>query len=302
MFPAGSRPIRNPHGTAPGIAMDLARTSGGACRVFCLPGVPAEMKEMWPQVEQQLRAQGASGRVIRHRRIKCFGVGESDLEAMLPDLIRRGREPSVGITVSAATITLRITAAGTTPEDCLASMEPTVRTIHECLGSLVFGEEDDELEHAVVRLLQSRGETLAVLEIGTGGLISAWLREADPCGRCFRGGIVLTGGAASSPYVGQEIICRAFDAELAQVRETIGKAAQVCRENFGTDYALAVGPFPDVDDQDDSRGPLMFAVASADNLEACSRPFAGHPDILRVRAAKQGLDQVRKLLGEALRT
>ena len=55
-------------------------------------------------------------RVIRHRRIKCFGAGESQLEQMLPDLIRRGREPSVGITVHEATITLRITAAGRTAE------------------------------------------------------------------------------------------------------------------------------------------------------------------------------------------
>ncbi len=56
--------------------------------------------------------------VIRHRRIKCFGAGESHLEQMLPDLIRRGRQPSVGITVHAATITLRITAMGATAEEC----------------------------------------------------------------------------------------------------------------------------------------------------------------------------------------
>ncbi len=35
-------------------------------------------------------------------------------------------------------------------------MEPTIATIHECLGNLVFGEGDDELEHAVVRLLTAR--------------------------------------------------------------------------------------------------------------------------------------------------
>src|ERR1044072_1956465 len=92
-------------------------------------------------------------RILRHRRIKCFGAGESHVEQMLPDLIRRGREPSVGITVHAATITLRITAAGSTPEECYAAMEPTIATIRECLGSLVYGEEDDELEDAVVRLL-----------------------------------------------------------------------------------------------------------------------------------------------------
>ena len=61
---------------------------------------------MWTQsVEPALAAATGEARVIRHRRIKCFGVGESDLEQMLPDLIQRGRQPSVGITVSQATIT-----------------------------------------------------------------------------------------------------------------------------------------------------------------------------------------------------
>ena len=92
--------------------------------------------------------------MIRHRRIKCFGVGESDLEAMLPDMIRRKREPLVGITVSGATITLRITASGPNDAACQRAMEPTIAQIREMLGVLVFGEEDDELEHAVVRLLE----------------------------------------------------------------------------------------------------------------------------------------------------
>src|SRR5436190_2019355 len=84
----------------------------------------------------------SDARIIRHRRIKCFGVGESDLEQMLPDLIRRGRTPSVGITVHEATITLRITVEGADDAECRAAMEPTARTIYDCLGNLVFGEED----------------------------------------------------------------------------------------------------------------------------------------------------------------
>ena len=99
-------------------------------------------------------------RIICYRRIKCFGVGESDLEQMLPDLIRRGREPQVGITVSGATITLRIAATGETREACRAAMEPTVATIYRCLGDLIFGEEDDELQDAMIRLFAARGKTL----------------------------------------------------------------------------------------------------------------------------------------------
>ncbi|MEE9603802.1 MAG: CinA family nicotinamide mononucleotide deamidase-related protein, partial [Thermoguttaceae bacterium] len=176
MFPAGSRPIPNAHGTAPGIAMEFARPSREPCRLFALPGVPTELFGMWQQsVAPAISAALPAGRVIRHRRIKCFGAGESKMEEMLPDLVRRGRTPSVGITASGATITLRITAEGANEEECHAAMEPTVATIRECLGTLVFGEEDDELEHAVARLLAERDATLAVAEWGTGGQIAHWL-------------------------------------------------------------------------------------------------------------------------------
>ena len=47
MFPQDSRMIPNPNGTAPGIAMDVSRTGLGPCRLFSIPCVPAEMKEMW---------------------------------------------------------------------------------------------------------------------------------------------------------------------------------------------------------------------------------------------------------------
>ena len=109
--------------------------------------------------------------MIRRRRIHCFGAGESQIEAMLPDLIRRGRRPTVGITASQATITLRIAAEGATEEECFAAMEPTVATIRQCLGTLVFGEEDEQLQDAVVKLLRENQKTLATAECGTAGLI-----------------------------------------------------------------------------------------------------------------------------------
>ena len=93
-------------------------------------------------------------------------------------MIRRKREPLVGITVSGATITLRITASGPNEAACRKEIEPTVAQIREMLGVLVFGEEDDELEHAVVRLLKERGRTVAVAEWATDGLVSQWLAEA----------------------------------------------------------------------------------------------------------------------------
>ncbi len=49
MFPAGSRVIANPTGSAPGIDLDAPRAGKEPCRVFALPGVPAEMRLMWAE-------------------------------------------------------------------------------------------------------------------------------------------------------------------------------------------------------------------------------------------------------------
>ena len=108
MFPQGSNVIPNPHGTAPGIDIVL-NGDRKPVRIFALPGVPAEMKQMFEAyVQPELEKQFRGGKVIRHRTIHCFGQGESATEAMIPDLIQRDREPRVGITASKATISLRI--------------------------------------------------------------------------------------------------------------------------------------------------------------------------------------------------
>ncbi|HXT58752.1 MAG TPA: competence/damage-inducible protein A, partial [Pirellulales bacterium] len=49
MFPAGARVVFNPHGTAPGIDLEVPPPLGRPSRIFALPGVPAEMIEMWDE-------------------------------------------------------------------------------------------------------------------------------------------------------------------------------------------------------------------------------------------------------------
>jgi nicotinamide-nucleotide amidase len=230
--------------------------------------------------------------VIRHHRVKCFGVGESDLEQMLPDLIRRGRTPTVGITVSDATITLRITAQGSSADECAAQIEPTLATIHECLGRLVFGREDDELEHVVARLLSERRETLATCEAGTEGLIADWLGDVPEGRDWYLGGIVARTNGALERALGlsDELLARHHPAS-AEVAETMAVA---CRARFGSHYALAVSPFPPYEPHGGAPGRVHFALASAQGVVVKSATFAGHSAILKSRAAKQALDLFRQ--------
>jgi len=325
MFPAGSRVIRNPHGTAPGIDLEAPRDGLPPCRVFVLPGVPAEMIEMWnDSVAEAICGLPGRGRIIRRRRVNCFGAGESQIESMLPDLIRRGRDPTVGINASKATIILRIAAEGDSEAECDATVESTVATIRQCLGTLVFGEEDDELQHVVVRMLRERGQTLAAAEWGTAGLVTDWLGGVEGAGGTFLGGVVATNEAACRKLLGMgnEVAGAAHDAE-----EYVSAMATACRERFGADFGLSIGPFPSAvvkkwglapsrhvqSPQDRCQArclspffhnpaaaapaseppPLHFALASAAGVRRLHISSGIHPALVRIYCAKHALNFVR---------
>ena len=331
MFPRGSRVIHNPNGTAPGIEMEIARdgntqdgnaqdgsvrTATGVCRLFALPGVPAEMRQMWDaSVCRSLRESGGGRRVILHKKVNCFGAGESRIEEMLPDMIRRERKPTVGITASRATIILRISAEGDSEEECLAAMGPTIKTIHDCLGDLVFGQDDEQLQDAVVRLLRQRGETLSTGEWGTAGLGTRWLRAAaddDVCddascdgrGR-FLGGVVGCGeGLRAALDLPKDVLLAGFEDGTAgkedNSKETAEELARqmaiACRGRFSSDHGLAIGPFS-VPSPGDAEQPRVFAaLATSGGVLTESLPYASHPSIRETFFAKHALNLVRLTL------
>ena len=281
LFPRGSRIIPNPEGTAPGIDMDVvlatagSRDGGRASRMFALPGVPSEMRRMWhDSVAGAIRRMQPGAATMVHRRLKCFGAGESALEAMLPDLIRRGRDPLVGITAHEATITLRITTSGRDEADCLARITPTEATIRECLGPLVYGTEDDEVEDAAIRHLLAAGQSLATIEIGTEGRVAAFLSQAEARqsrGGGFRGGIVL-------PHDGAD-------------GEDAAALAARARTSFHATVGLAIGGRrPGAE----GREILDVAIVGPGGTRSVEHMLGGGPALAAARAARTAIDLVRR--------
>jgi len=285
-FPEGSQPIPNPHGTAPGVEMRVERTGLGPSVLFALPGVPAEMFEMWKATvaPRILQLQPAS-RVIRHRRIKCFGVGESKLEEMLPDLIRRDREPRVGITVSDATITLRITATEKDEPTCFSAMESTVATIYQSLGTLVYGEEDAELEDAVFEALQADSLTIAVAEWATEGLVGEWLKRASGDSGVFRQGTIVNNL--------KDIHSSTSTAE-PHAALTATALAESIRQTASADIGLGIAAYPP--NSHHAEAHVCVTLAMPDKTRNLRVRCASHPSIMRARTAKQSLNALRLAL------
>ena len=293
MFPEGSEPISNPRGTAPGIWMTVPRKGDQHdCRIAAMPGVPSEMKRMFQaEVEPRLPHGRA---VIRRARVNCFGIGESDAESQLGDLTARGRDPEVGITVHEATITLRITAHGESPEECELKIEQTRSEIRQRLGTVVFGDEDEELEHVVMRILVERRQSLATAESGTGGLLSFRLSETPGHRDCYSGGIVAADEMSLLKLVNATCDDPSSRSRLA------GSVAEATRSHFATDFALAVLDCPDfdADNPDENARSTFVALASAAETKVAPVALFGDPAIRKSRTAKVAMNLLRTRLSD----
>ena len=292
MFPEGSEPIRNPRGTAPGIWVEHSRKGQDTpCLVVAMPGVPSEMKHMFQQ--EVLPRLPTGGRVIRQARVHCFGLGESTAEEMLGELTARGRDPEVGITIHEATITLRITVDGPTAANCTEKISATKATIHQIMGDYVFGEEDDELEHVVIRMLNQRGLTLCTAESGTGGLLAHRLTEVPDFENCYLGGVV-----APTEKTKRELL-RVDPKSLITAgpisSQVAGEMAKGCRRSFGSEFALAITEYPRYNPEDTQTDLPKAFIALAGNglLQVDEHMLVGDPAISKSRAAKAALNMLR---------
>ena len=293
-FPAGTEPLPNPIGTAPGILCEIPRLSAASqCVVAALPGVPAEMKRMF--LEQLVPRFPFGNRIIRRARVNCFGVGESDAEEKLGELTARGQNPEIGITVHEATITLRINATGESAEQCEQLILTAKDDIRERLGTLVFGEEDEELEHIVLRQLAARKESLATVERGTGGLLSHRLTEVDEHLEFYLGGVVIPGGTSSWNLL-------QYEADWLNERDPVSKEialemARRCRELTGADHVLSISECPQNDLKNEQPPVAYVALVSKLGEIAVSHRLLGDQSFQKSRAAKAALNLLRlKLL------
>jgi nicotinamide-nucleotide amidase len=297
MLPAGAETIPNDRGTAPGIWMRL-----GDAWVAAMPGVPSEMFAMFEnQVRPRLLNLGLGGGVLVQRKINCFGAGESAVEEKLFDLTRRGHVPEVGITVSDATISLRILARGPDLASAQAQIAPVEATIRQRLGDLVFGVEEEDLQHAVLALLAEQRKTLSVAEGVTGGTVADRLVSVPGASAWFQGGIVAYDNHLKVEWLGVDAsLIEARGAVSAEVAEAM---AVGCRTRLRTDLAVSTVGVAGPGDAGPDRpvGLVFVGLAWEGGSTTATFSWTGSRDEVRRRAAKMALNTVRIRLVKASR-
>lgn len=189
--PVGATAIANPQpGTAPGLIAPV-----GDKVIYAVPGVPYEMKEIVAGaiLPDLVRRAGIASTIVS-RTLRTWGESESGLAERLAGRVAvldgTGNPTLAYLASGIEGIKIRLTAKGASTaeaEALLAEEEAEVRAI---LGDLVFGVDDETMEHAVLALLRERGLTLGVAESLTGGMIGTRICDVPGASDVFRGSIV----------------------------------------------------------------------------------------------------------------
>jgi nicotinamide-nucleotide amidase len=169
MLPEGATAIDNPVGTAPGLMMKI-----GEKLIFCVPGVPREMRAMIENTVIPYLRDKTGIRVIKTRILRTGGIGESHIDEQIGHL-ERLENPTVGLNAHTGQTDIRITARTATEEEATALITKVEEEIRSKLGKYIFGVDRDPLELAFVKAAKRAGAKVAVLEVGNGNALVARL-------------------------------------------------------------------------------------------------------------------------------
>lgn len=245
--PAGSR-IIDPVGTAAGFATDVPG-AGDPSTIYCLPGVPREMRAMVArQVIPELAERGGLATTVS-RVVRTAGMAESAVAEVAAELNERlavAGNPTIAFLASRGETTVRVTGKAASRQDALALVDPVVEELVALLGDGVAGVDEEGVEHAVARLLLDRGWTLGIGESVTGGGLGARLVRVPGASRWFRGGLVPYATDTKASVAG--VSASLLRAEGPVSEDTAAALAHGARVALGAEVGLAVvgvaGPDP----------------------------------------------------------
>ncbi len=190
LVPIGARVIEQTRGTAPGLICPV-----GDKVIYAVPGVPHEMHDMLQRaVLPDLLARSGEQSVIASRVLRTWGESESALNERLDTVIEEldaVGNPTLAFLASGwEGIKVRLTAKAASRNEADALLSVWESRVRAEVNDIVFGTDGDTMESVVLQLLRDRGETLAVAESVTGGLIGGRITNIPGSSDVFRGGVI----------------------------------------------------------------------------------------------------------------
>lgn len=297
MVPRGAVVIENTRGTAPGLWLAREDTS-----IALLPGPSREMLPMLEHIVEQLLKPRTNGGGVFRRAIRITGRSESEVDALSSPIYAPWAAAAIPIetTILAAMgqIELHLTAVADDAAAGGRALDAAVGQLVAVLGDSVYSRDGRPIEAILGELLAARGETLAVAESCTGGLLSSRLTDIPGSSAYFERGAVCYSNDAKTAWLG---VPRELIAAHGAVSEPVAMAmARGVRAAAGTDAGIGITGIAGPDGGTDEKpvGTVVIAVVRDGQERVRTFRFLGARDMVKSQSALTAMNMLRLLLLE----
>jgi nicotinamide-nucleotide amidase len=265
MLPEGADCLINPVGTAPGFVKKISQ-----CRIFCIPGVPSEMRHMLSEsvLPYIKRLQGDDHDISITKTLSLFGLPESAVGEALKTLPDEFPGIRLGLRAKFPEIHVKLYARGKEEKAMNDQIEKAAGWVLEQVGPWVFSTTGQTLAAEIGQLLLDRRETLAVAESCTGGLIANWLTDVPGSSGFFSFSGVTYANQAKIDVLG--VSPDTLLQHGAVHENTVREMARGARKIAGTSFGLATSGIagPDGGTDDKPVGTICIGLAGPGDVQA----------------------------------
>jgi nicotinamide-nucleotide amidase len=217
------------------------------------------------------------------------GVPESTLEERIRET--RERHGRLEWTILASLTQVELLARGQDP----AALEVARADFEPLLGEDFVGTGSGNLEDAVLDALKARGETLAVAESVTGGLLASRLTAIPGASAAFLGGATVYSATAKAALLGLPPERLAAEGTVSEA--TSRALAEAVRAKLGATWGLGLtgnaGPGAE---GDAPLGTVFLALAGPGGTVCRHLHLPGDRADVQLRSAGAALDLLRRAL------
>ncbi|ANE47601.1 damage-inducible protein CinA [Paenibacillus swuensis] len=293
----GSDPLKNETGLAVGNALTIE-----GIHYILLPGPPKEMKPMFKnEVLPWLHGVMKVPVPLHSKMLKFAGIGESNLEHAILDLIDGQTDPTLAPYAKEGEVTVRVTTRALSIQEAELKMMPVTEEIYRRLGAHLYAERDIPIEAVIIEDLAKSKRTLAVAESCTGGGIGDKLTMVPGSGDAYLGGIVCYSNDLKHKLLGVPMdILEGENAPGAVSSEAAISMAEGMLSTAESDYALSVTGVAGPGSSEGKPAGLVYIGLAVRGRETVVRELqlSGNRESVKLRAAKSAFYMLWRSLQE----
>ena len=293
MIPNGAKVLENNNGTAPGLIVEKDSKT-----IILLPGPP---NELYPMFKEQVAPylNQMQPEIITSTTVKICGIGESQVEDKIKDLIKVQTNPTIAPYAKTGEVHLRITAKASSEADGKKLIKPVVQELKDRFGIAIYTTKEESLEEVVINLLRKKGLSLATAESCTGGMLGSRIVGVSGASDIYKIGYITYSNKAKRKCI--DVKKDTLKKYGAVSKETAREMARGGAFQSGADVCLGITGIagPNGGTEEKPVGLVYISCFYNNSIYVDKYIFKGNRQKIREQATVKALDTIRRCILES---